>query len=123
VVDGGGLENHCGGNSTGGSNPSPSARSMTYRQRLSSGTRAERADFPCSSPVRRESGSFVARFKPGAPVQHKSGGRKTTVSQVLGGNLYACTWFAGDDVKGANFREDDLMPFPPEGDSTGKPKS
>jgi hypothetical protein len=25
VVDGGGLENHCGGNSTGGSNPSPSA--------------------------------------------------------------------------------------------------
>jgi hypothetical protein len=25
VVDGGGLENHCGGNSTGGSNPSLSA--------------------------------------------------------------------------------------------------
>lgn len=25
VVDGGGLENHCRGNSTGGSNPSPSA--------------------------------------------------------------------------------------------------
>src|SRR2546428_14062128 len=28
VVDGGGLENHCGGNSTGGSNPSPSAKSL-----------------------------------------------------------------------------------------------
>ena len=26
MVDGGGLENHCGGNSTGGSNPSPSAK-------------------------------------------------------------------------------------------------
>src|SRR5215472_15199470 len=26
VVDGGGLENHCTGNRTGGSNPSPSAR-------------------------------------------------------------------------------------------------
>src|SRR5207302_8152513 len=28
AVDGGGLENHCGGNSTGGSNPSPSAKSL-----------------------------------------------------------------------------------------------
>src|SRR5438067_4629731 len=26
VVDGGGLENHCAGNGTGGSNPSPSAK-------------------------------------------------------------------------------------------------
>ncbi len=25
MVEGGGLENHCGGDSTGGSNPSPSA--------------------------------------------------------------------------------------------------
>src|SRR5438093_12782887 len=28
VVDGGGLENHCTGNGAGGSNPSPSAKSL-----------------------------------------------------------------------------------------------
>jgi hypothetical protein len=33
VVDGGGLENHCGGNSTGGSNPSPSATLRSLCQR------------------------------------------------------------------------------------------
>ena len=30
VVDGGGLENHCARKGTGGSNPSPSAKSMSY---------------------------------------------------------------------------------------------
>jgi hypothetical protein len=42
VVDGGGLENHCTGNGAGGSNPSPSARSLrknvvTFTRNLSPG--------------------------------------------------------------------------------------
>jgi hypothetical protein len=37
VVDGGGLENRCGGNSTGGSNPSPSASLRSRCARASAG--------------------------------------------------------------------------------------
>ena len=55
------------------------------------------------------------RFNPGDPATGPGGFPMMVESYDPDTGLYRCTWPEGTHVRRADFREDELAPFPPPG--------